>query len=548
MEWTNRLLQMGQKDQAVQVLEMIPQFDPLAQEANHAYLRIAEIHAQDLANPLKAVEPYLMYVNRGNPDTDVRNRLFTMAGELAGRNRYLESLHLYRVFVESFPTDPRLAAALHAMGQLFQTNEAWASAILVYQRVLKEHPADPVVAQVQRALAQCHIHLGDWQQARFAYQQELAARPQAPDAAQLRSRSEVLEQIQRYAELLADREDRPNKADAQFQIGRLVWDKLDNPARAILEFQKVPEKYPGNSLADDAQLEVGRALLALDRAAEARKALLEVPTRYSGSPLADDALFLLGQSYEKEAQKLSTLTVDVVRAEAQRARQQDAFLKFTRQEEVQAKKDLASPMILGQPEADVLTSTLQGSLASTSADQLFCHVCEAEARAESESVLRVASRQDRINEAHREAVAMYLRAATDYPLGDSTDTSLSRMAHIFENELKDQARAVQTYEQIVKLFPGTPLAEDAAWKLANFFVASRQYEKAAEAYHDFIRNYPASGRVADAQFGQADMLQRVEKWVEAMDAYEVFRQKFPQHPQAAKALEQINWIKTYRRK
>jgi hypothetical protein len=53
--------------------------------------------------------------------------------------------------------------------------------------------------------------------------------------------------------------------------------------------------------------------------------------------------------------------------------------------------------------------------------------------------------------------------------------------------------------------------------------------------------------VADAQFALAEVLEQLGNWVDAMDAYETFRQKFGSHPKASLAMEQINWIKAYRK-
>ena len=128
-----------------------------------------------------------------------------------------------------------------------------------------------------------------------------------------------------------------------------------------------------------------------------------------------------------------------------------------------------------------------------------------------------------------------------------TDDALLRMAQIYETELKDRVAAMETYQKIVKLFPGTPVAEDAAWKVAQFHEQEGKHKQAVDAYRDFIRNYPASGRVADAQFAMAEALEQLGRWVEAMDAYETFRQKFTSHPKVQVALEQINWIKAYRK-
>jgi TolA-binding protein len=128
-----------------------------------------------------------------------------------------------------------------------------------------------------------------------------------------------------------------------------------------------------------------------------------------------------------------------------------------------------------------------------------------------------------------------------------TDQSLLRVAVILESKLKDRPAAMQTYQKIVRLFPGTPVAEDAAWKVSTFHVQEGQFAAAADAYQNFIRNYPASTRVAEAQFGMAEVLEQLGRWNEAMDAYEVFRQKFNKHPKVALAAQQITWIKTYRK-
>ena len=193
---------------------------------------------------------------------------------------------------------------------------------------------------------------------------------------------------------------------------------------------------------------------------------------------------------------------------------------------------------------DALDASRSGSLV---AGKLFCHVTQAELEAETETALHIANRQDRINDAYREAIAIYLKAVTDHPLGDKTDQSLIRIAEIFETRLKDRAAAMQTYQKIVRQFPGTPVAEDAAWKVTQFYVEEGKYAQAADSYKTFIRNYPASSRVAEAQFGLAEVLEQLGQWVDAMDAYEVFRQKFDKHPKVKLAADQISWIKTYRK-
>jgi TolA-binding protein len=420
-----------------------------------------------------------------------------------------------------------------------------------YRRILEEFAGAPITPQVKLAMAECHINLSEWRQARKLYEEYIQQYPSEAQAELARQRIEILKNLDRYQTLLADVEVQRNKDDAQFQIGVIVLEKLNIPVKAVAEFRKVVAGYPKSPQADDAQLEIGKALLALNRLDEARAELLKVAENYPGSPLADDALYLVGQSFERQAQRLVAVTGEKAREEAFERGQRGAYLSFNEQLQAQEKQFAARRDMLrreGKKEELDLDEAAQAfRLGNVNLDTRSATARVAGIQAETESALQVANRQDRINEAYRQAVATYNRAASEYPLGDVTDEALLRMAQIYETELKDRAAAMQTYQKVVKFFPGTPVAEDAAWKVAQFHEQEGKYKEAVDAYREFIRNYPASGRVADAQFAMAEALEQLGRWVEAMDAYETFRQKFTSHPKVQLALDQINWIKAYRK-
>ncbi|MEQ8785820.1 MAG: tetratricopeptide repeat protein [Pirellulaceae bacterium] len=546
-----RLRSLGEQQAAIYVLSQIPIHFPVDGLASQAVQTIAEIHAANLSNPLKAVETYQEYLYLNGDNEQVRAQIFSIAQQLASRQRYLEALHVYGVFVDSFPADPRAAAALKAIGEVHQANEVWEEAITTYERVLDEYPGCAETPLVRLAIAECQINLSKWRDARRIYEAYLQQYPQDGQVAMAQSRIQVLKNLDRYQTLLNDKTIERNRDDAQYQIGRIVREQLGNNVKAIEEFRKVVVDYPKSDLADDAQLEIGRSLLALGREEQARGALLEVPSKFPNSPVADDALYLVGQSYEQQAHRLASVSAATVLAQEFERNQRGAYQVFN--------ENLAEQKRLSTARRDELKS--QGKAVqldleeaagafrynASNFDIIANTTRQAEQKAASETALQVANRQDRINEALREAVAAYSRATGDYPLGDMTDESLLRIAQIYETELKDRDAAMKTYQRVVELFPGTPVAEDAAWKLASFYEQQGKYTLAAEAYRDFIRKHPASGRVADAQFALAEVYEQLGKWVEAMDAYEVFRQKFAGHPNAQLAAEQINWIKAYRK-
>ncbi len=545
-----QLENLSQQDQAIYVLSQIPHRFPTDGLAAQAVFRIAHLHAIGLHNPLKAVETYQEYLSLNGDDENVRSQIFLIAQQLAAGQRYLEALHVFGVFVDSFPNDPRAAEALRQIGQVHHANEAWNEAMTAYQRIMAEYPGAEIIPQVKLAIAECHINLSGWRDARRLYEDFLEQFPQDGQSAMARARIDILKNLERYQTLLADQNVQRNKDDAQFQIGRIVREQLQNPVKAVEEFEKVVSGYPQSDLADDAQLEIGRALLDLGRLDDARTALLEVPQKHPDSPLADDALYLVAQSYEQQAARLAAVTVAQVRSEAYEQGQKGAYQDFNRQQALLLEQQRGRRTELkktGKAEELALDEAVNASRLNLTAENIFSSSRNAEVLAESEMALQVANRQDRINDALREAVELYGRVVKEHPLGDKTDDSLLRIAVIFETELKDRTAAMETYQKIVKLFPGTPVAEDAAWKVAKFYEQEGKFSAAVDALRDFIRNYPASQRVAEAQFSLAEVYEQLGRWVDAMDAYETFRQKFGQHPKAQVAQEQINWIKAYRK-
>ena len=546
-----RLRALQQEDLAVYVLSQIPMYFPTHGRAQQGVMRIAELYATNLTSPLRAVETYQEYLSVGGDNEAVRAQIFSIAQQLAAKQRYLEALHVFGVFVDSFPTDPRAPEALRSIGATHQSNEAWKDALIAYKRILTEFPNVPITPQVKLAMAECQINLSEWSDARSLYEEFVTAYPKDGQVEMARQRMEILKNLNRYQTLLSDNDVQRNKDDAQYQIGQIVNERLNNHVKAIEEFRKVVTNYPKSSQAAAAQFEVGKALLKLNRLDEARTELLKVPKTYAGSPLADDALYFIGQSYEQQAQRLAGITIEKAKAEAFEQGQRAAYrganefnmnqekAQMTRRDELK-KAGKTEELALDEASIAFRQGGFGNGLPGTAA-----LVCEYEA--ETVSALQVANRQDRVNDAYRQSVAMYSRVANEYPLGDMTDKSLLRMAQILETELKDKALAMATYQKVVKFFPGTPVAEDAAWKVAKFYEGESKYKEAVDSYREFIRNYPASGRVADAQYAVAEALEQLGRWVEAMDAYETFRQKFTTHPKAQTAQDQINWIRAYRK-
>jgi tetratricopeptide (TPR) repeat protein len=158
---------------------------------------------------------------------------------------------------------------------------------------------------------------------------------------------------------------------------------------------------------------------------------------------------------------------------------------------------------------------------------------------------QLADRQDKINAALRKAVAAYT-ATSKIAGGNKADAALLQMATIYDQRLKDSKAAMETWLEIVRQFSGTAVAEDASWKLAQYYEREAKYSEAIDAYTAFLRNYRRSPNAGAAQFAIAENYERIGQWVAAMDSYSNYITNFPDGPLVSKAKEQINWIKTYR--
>jgi len=169
----------------------------------------------------------------------------------------------------------------------------------------------------------------------------------------------------------------------------------------------------------------------------------------------------------------------------------------------------------------------------------------AEQQVETLTAAQLADRQDKINAALRKAVGAYQRASK-VPLADKADEALLQMARIYDAKLRDAEAAMATWQEIVRQFSGTAVAEDASWRIAEYHERKRQHANAIAAYQAFLRNYRRSSRAAGAQFAIAENYEQLGEWVKAMDAYTNYINNFPKAPMVAKAREQITWIKTYR--
>jgi TolA-binding protein len=538
----------GYHDEAISVWNTLSINYPMHQLGQQAALQIAQTY-QAQNQPLRAVEAYVeLNFSRGGNDQAMQIAVYQIATDLKGKKRWVEALHVLETFIDSFPQHAQAGQALTMIGQIHQTNEAWEDAIAAYDRVIAEYAGGNWVQQARWAIAECTINLSRWRDAIDAYRKFAASYPKDAKAATAKRRIEVLKDLDRYQKVVDEKGQRKS-FDAQYQIGAIVASQLANPVKSIIEYRKVATNWPKSHLADDALYQVGVTYLKLSETEKAREALLAAAEKHPTSPLADDALFMVGQSYEDEAQKFAAVTRVTSVAQANDLAQGRAYQKsqFNRRAARGRQRELITALKKQGKLAEADEQVARNAANIKAFDYANAQVIANWASQEAEvlSAAQLADRQDKTNAALRRAVASFRRAASIVS-GGKADDALLRMAQIYDQRLKDADAAMQTWLEIVKQFSGTAVAEDASWKIAQYYEQHTEYAKAIDAYKAFLRNYRRSPKAGAAQAAIAENYEHLGQWVNAMDAYTNYLNNFPKGPLVARAKEQISWIKTYR--
>ena len=550
MVWdiSNELSGRGYHEEAVTVWNALMIHYPTHSLAQQAARRIARTYRDQLKRPLLAAEAYLELNFARGGDLSVQNQIYQIGVALKNEKRWVEALHVLEVFVDSFPRHPSAGAALTMVGQIHQANEVWADAIAAYRRVISEFPQGTWVRDAKWSIAECTINLSRWREAMSAYRSYLKDYPKDANAAKATRRIVTLKDLARY-QALVDEEGQRKAFYAQYQIAEIVRTNLSNPVKAIIEYRKVADKWPKSHLADDAMFKVGTTYLLMGATAKAREALLAVNEKYPTSPLADDALYMVGRSYEAEAVNLAAVTREGTAAKAKDLAQKKAYRSAQSARYRQRDLNIARIAELRKGGKNQLAELEVARGAAQAGQYDATNVLLAAQRASQETealtAAELADRQDKINAALRKAVGAYTKAAK-VPLADKAAQALLQMAVIYADKLKDPDAAMGTYREIVRQFSGTAVAENASWRIAQYYERQGKHAEAIKAYEAFLRNYRGSRRAQAAQFAIAENHEQLGAWVKAMDAYTNYITNYPRGPLAEKAKQQITWIKTYR--
>jgi tol-pal system protein YbgF len=103
--------------------------------------------------------------------------------------------------------------------------------------------------------------------------------------------------------------------------------------------------------------------------------------------------------------------------------------------------------------------------------------------------------------------------------------------------------AISGFEEFIRQYPASPLADDAQLNIGNSYLHSGRYKEAVTAYQRVITEYPDSDSVPAAFFRLGDAHQRLNQPDAARKAWETLIQRYPNSNDATLAQQALERLK-----
>jgi TolA-binding protein len=374
-----------------------------------------------------------------------------------------------------------------------------------------------------------------------------------------------------------------------------------NYSRSIDYAKKLIANYPKSKWVDDAHLLWARALLGRDDPRQTVNMLQDFPTRYPNSPLKDEALFYLGVGYRQSRKYTEAVTAfdDFLKRQPKHELAPYAWLERSR-----ALMSLQRPDEAAQSATQLLErfpkSELEPRALAERAEALLAQGSHAAARGDFHLLgRRSRTDQERFEYLLREADALeaarqydaeltLLRDALSHERAPAVADTSAQIANLQQTGADRygrlmirigtvealqgrRAEALRSYGSVVSLYPRTPLAAEAQYRIGyvyetladDFGTARGEYAKvrthsgssafAAQAQLrlnnlERLAQFRTAGgdtvaKQAEAGFLLAEQyLFELGKPDRAITEYRRIARQFPGTPWAAKAMNAEAWV------
>jgi TolA-binding protein len=446
----------------------------------------------------------------------VHRQMFAIARGLQEAGRDHDALLAYRTFLNLFPTKREADDALLAIARIFADNLLFQEALGAYAELMEDFPNGDKTSEAYVEAAKCYENLGQWDQAKELYQLYLKKFPKFRHVALCEARVPLLTEIKQYEDFIATNPQNPKLAEAQYQIGTLLYKKLDNGTKAAIEFVKAADRHPKHVRAADALFTAATAQLKGENFPAARDLFARLVKDYPDTRLTDDAQYWIGHTHEYAARALGRL---------------DDRRIVLRRRNLEARARLLADLPLRRhyhPQAQPgpeLPENIWGG------DTL--------------GVLASGSIRDRVNADLFQAVKAYQEVVEKFKMGDMVGPALLRIGTIYTKYLKDPEKGMAAFQQLLEHHPGSKEAVGALLEVGAYHLEKKNYDEAIKVYQKFVYNYPQEPGAEDALIAIARCHTEKKAWDKALDACQTYLSRFPNGKHANSAKDQITWIRMY---
>jgi TolA-binding protein len=444
----------------------------------------------------------------------VHAEVYGLARDLEARGRLREAVRAYQSFLSMYPGHRLGDNALLNVARILRRGDLFAEAAAAYDRLIADYPKGDVTSHAYLEAAYCWECLGDWKRAEELYDMYLKKFPRYRRAGEARTKREAVRKVIKYADLLSEGGlPAAKSADAMYEMGRLLYKKMNNRQKASEVFVRVAESYPKTYHGPDARFTAGVCMLHEQNFESAREQFAALVRDYPQSRLADDAQFWIGHTLEYQARALGRLDGGLIVLRRRSAAEADRLRGDLELRRLFSPPAAAPAAGWHRPHPDLFKSG------------------------------RV---RERVLGGLKQAVAAYRLVVDRHRLGDMAQKALLRTGVIYSSYLNDPDRAVEVYRELLEKYPGSPEAVDAQYAVGEHYLENGELAKAEKAVTQFLTSFPNHSRAADALLLLAECHRRQRKWVKALDDYQSYLARYPASSRAAQIREEVAWLKKYR--
>jgi len=366
----------------------------------------------------------------------------------------------YDLALAQYQTIDRLSKAngmeLYQFAQRAMQEKAYRSAVKAFREVINEHPIQGIVVSARFGYARAVEELSqesDTLPAVAGVSVSGDERLPVGRVSETRPASQVA--IQLYESIVADYPNSETAMQSLYRIGLIRCHRFFDLDGALAAFEQARDVRSRTSLSSEVTAAIAEVRIAQGDLTQARmeyqKLLQRVPGQYH-----DEALFHLAEldyfdgNLDSAVTKLQSITANVNTDLANDALQ---LLYF-----IQENMTTARPALAAFAKADLLVRERKYSEALAQFDEVLKQYPTA--LLVDDGMMRIGELQLLLNH-NEEALTVFRRIADDMPMSILRDQAQMRIGEIYEKRLKDKAKAIEAYEQVLIRYPTSLYLEEA---------------------------------------------------------------------------------------